>query len=118
MLNGSINTPLERAERATSEPPEHLFSAGFHLNYPPKELEAELCHFCSSCPPVQQRKVTHCDVVPVQISLPVSFLSDSSESTSHRAAAFPHGELAAGDLTVTHWYPAFTKEGCKLLILQ
>lgn len=31
VLNGSINTPLERAEGTTWEPPEHLFSAGFHL---------------------------------------------------------------------------------------
>lgn len=77
MLNGSINIPLERAEGTTSEPPEHLFSAGFHLNSAPKEFEPKLCHLCSSCPPVQQRKVTHCDVIPVQISLPVSFLSDS-----------------------------------------
>lgn len=118
MLNGSINRPLERAEDTTSEPPEHLFSAGFHLNYLPEKLEAKLCHLRSSCPPVQQRKMTHCDVIAMQISLPVSSLSDSSESTSHGAAAFPHRELAAGDLTVIHWYPAFTKEGCKLLILQ
>lgn len=89
-LHGSINIPLERAEGTTSEPPEHLFSAGFHLKYPPKKLEAKLCHLCSSWPPVQQRKVTHCGVIPMQISPPVvSSVSDSSESTSHRAAAFP-----------------------------
>lgn len=108
MLNGGINIPPERAVQPVS------LSVGFRLHYPPEESEAKLRHLCSSRPPVQQRKVARCDVIPVQIPFPASLLS--AQHITKSSCFSP--EFAAGDLTVIHQYPAFTNEGCKLLILQ
>lgn len=117
VLNGSINTPLERAEGTTWEPPEHLFSAGFHLNYPPKESEAKLRQLCSSCPPVQRRKVTRCELYPSRFLFQCLF-PQTLQRAHHMEQLLCPTEPAAGDSTAIHWYPAFAKEGCKLLILH
>lgn len=105
-------TPRE-GRTTTSELPEHLLSAAFHLSHPPTESEAKLWHLCTPVLPFSRGK---CDSLwrYTRADFSAGVFSQTLEKHITQSSCFPHREQAAGDLTVIHWYPGFTKraESC------
>lgn len=109
-------TPRE-GRTTTSELPEHLLSAAFHLSHPPTESEAKLWHLCTPVLPFSRGK---CDSLWRYTRADFSagaFLPDSWEAHHTEQLLSPQGTSCRG-LNSNTLVPRLHEEGWKLLILQ